>query len=321
MMSGETVNPGQIWAGDAQRVHNNFRVLFQAVMEGEKRNRAAEPATMYQGERYRHCRLKFLDRMVLYIAEVVRIGAQLQVDGVATKATPDLLESIILQQRVLLQTKVLKPDTEEIWVEQRPTGQSIMILWLKTMLAAREGTLTVEDIRRIVEDAATDSVHGRGFEHCFVKKGKYYPGLPNCIMAMEKPIVISASRDRYGEAQLDGASLGRRTAYLQILQENCSDYGKEMIKDLNDFSIRLHGELRTPENHGTERGLRFTLNRQGRMLGTWNPCGKYIPSCQLDHCCFATERPPKNKQQPRGIFPPRSCAKWCGLAEKWRLIY
>ncbi|KAF2972763.1 hypothetical protein GQX73_g710 [Xylaria multiplex] len=176
--------------------------------------------------------------MVVYIAEIIKLGAQFQIEDQAIPQTAKIIKDISgLQEEVINEMSHLKPTRPE---SRKPlAGQSIMILWLETMLAAKNEEPRLEGIRDIVTEAAACRGVQRNPPLQFDKQGKYYPGLPTCIMALENPVVISATKDRYGTAGLDGKSLRRRDGYLRGLEEDCSERGKEAIKKLRNVSVKI----------------------------------------------------------------------------------
>lgn len=106
-----------------------------------------------------------------------------------------------------------------------------LVLFLKMALSSENHTSGLHSVQGLLRNL--------GFNTISIDRQKNTPGIPACIMALEKPghgVIITATKDRYYTQELKRASAQLWDSQLKRLRAECLDANHERMLRLEELS-------------------------------------------------------------------------------------
>lgn len=322
-----TASLAKKWAVEMDAVEENFRKLLNqaTVLRG--------PLSGEEPDLYNRHKRQLVNSMLFYTTRIISDGMKFVMEGNAPSILYEVLQKVHLLQQEILRFGTFPQDfkkTCEQFDLQDFRCPNPLVLFLKMALSSGNYISGLSSIRSLLSNLDFKTIKDRQ---------KYTPGIPACIMALNKPehgIIISATKDRYNTPELKRASAQLWDSQLKRLRAECFDANFERMLRLEKLSKDFMGVVEMPgvknidglvntnnenlkhflevhANDPTHKQVDLTGNDS--TLATWKPDGQPMPACILDYYRFHMHRPQYNQIPSSRVFGARSCAEWFGYLE------
>lgn len=308
-------------------VEMNFRKLL------DRAKVLSEPVSSQERDLYKRQKCQLVNSMLFYTTRIISDGMKFVMEGSGPSELYEALQKVHLLQQEILKLETFPQDfktTCEQFDLQDFYCPNPLVLFLKMALSSGNHTSGLNSIPSLLHNLDFKTIRDRQ---------KYTPGIPACIMALDKPEhgnIISATKDRYNMPELQRASAQLWDSQLKRLRAKCLDanFGRmlrleELSKDFMEVVERpgvknIDGLVNT-NNENVKQFLQVHANDQTQkqvdltgndsILATWKPDGRQMPCCILDYYRFRMRRPQYNRDPCSRVFGARSCAEWFGYLE------